>query len=288
MTKHFKTKKIIRRLSIIKYILISIFSILMIKICIYFLNSIEPIKYFYPKLLIIDYYNKIKDNTLNKPINLLNYKANIKPMLKPVINEIESKTIYVYSTHPKEKYSDNKSVVNASNYLKQTLSQYNINVTIEEGDIGQFIITNNYSYNQSYLASRYFIKEEIKDKTYDLIIDLHRDAISKSASTATIQGKKCAKILFVIGKKNKNYKKNYEIALNLNKLIKNKYPTLTRGILLQSGNNVNGIYNQDLADNIILIELGGNQNTYNEVKNTIDLISPIIGDYLNDEKISNL
>ena len=89
-------------------------------------------------------------------------------------------------------------------------------------------------------------------------------------------------------KKNKNYKKNYSVAKKINTLIEKKYPNLTRGILIQSGENVNGIYNQDLAPNIILIELGGNYNSYTEVKNTIDLITPIIGEYLYGETLQDI
>ena len=182
-------------------------------------------------------------------------------------------------------YADKKSVVNASNYFKECLENENIEVVVEKGSIEDFLIANNYSYNYSYIASRYFIEEEIKNNDYNLIIDLHRDAVKREASLATINDKKYAKIMFVIGKKNKNYKNNYQLAEDLNNLIKEEYPNLTRGILLQDGDNVNGIYNQDLASNIILIELGGNNNKYEEVKNTLDLIAPIIGEYLNEKEI---
>ena len=42
------------------------------------------------------------------------------------------------------------------------------------------------------------------------------------------------------------------------------------------------MYNQDLKDNIILIELGGNNNNLDEVVNTIELLVPIIGEYINE------
>lgn len=197
----------------------------------------------------------------------------------------EKKKVYIYSTHQTEMYADKKSVVNASNYFKECLENENIEVVVEKGSIEDFLIANNYSYNYSYIASRYFIEEEIKNNDYNLIIDLHRDAVKREASLATINDKKYAKIMFVIGKKNKNYKNNYQLAEDLNNLIKEEYPNLTRGILLQDGDNVNGIYNQDLASNIILIELGGNNNKYEEVKNTLDLIAPIIGEYLNEKEI---
>lgn len=287
MAKHFKSKKIIRRISIFKYLFIVLMTYILIRLCIYSLVFISPNKYISTELLFIDGYNLVKDMTFNKPVNLLNYEStNEQLVILPVVSTPKDlKKVYIYSTHQSEKYADNKSIVKASKYLQQKLADENIETVVEEGSIQEFLIANNYSYNYSYVASKYFVEEEMNRNNYDLIIDLHRDAVSKSSSTTTINGTKYAKIMFVIGKKNKNYKKNYAVAEELNKLIEEKYPTLTRGILLQSGNNVNGIYNQDLASNIILIELGGNHNSYNEVQNTIDLVAPIIGEYLNGKEI---
>ena len=70
----------------------------------------------------------------------------------------------------------------------------------------------------------------------------------------------------------------------LNKKIKEKYSSLTRGVLSKSGVGVNGIYNQDVSPNAILIEIGGYQNTISEVKNTIDIIAPILGEYINGKE----
>ena len=64
--------------------------------------------------------------------------------------------------------------------------------------------------------------------------------------------------------------------------LEEKYPGLTRGVLKKEGEYVNGVYNQDLNPNIILLELGGNNNNIDELTNTIDLIIPIIGEYINE------
>ena len=98
-----------------------------------------------------------------------------------------------------------------------------------------------------------------------------------------IDGVDCAKIMFVVGKEHDNYLKNLENTKRLNDMIKDKYPTLTRGVLEKEGAGVNGIYNQDLGSNIMLIEVGGNYNNISEVANTIDLIIPIIGEYINEK-----
>lgn len=288
MAKYFKTKRIIRKLFFIKYAIYIILTIIFLRLYIYSLVDINPTSYFNSNTIMKNYYMKIKDNTINKPITLLNYKYNYVPALSiaPVVNVVDDKkSIYIYNTHQKEGYSTKETVLDATKYLKEKLIANNIDVVVENGNIQEFLMANNYSYNYSYVASRYYVKEELSKNNYDLIIDLHRDAASKSKTTVTINNKKYAKIMFVIGKENSNYKKNYAVATELNNLILKKYPALTRGILLQSGSSVNGIYNQDLKGNIILIELGGNNNTYEEVKNTIDLLSSVIGEYLYGKKV---
>lgn len=289
MSKHFKSKRRLKKMWILEYLLFLLFIFILIKLCIYSLVSISPISYFQVEMIGHEFYQKLKNSTINNPVLFLEYKNNSKPNVLPVMSVVKESSpkyrIYIYNTHQNEQYITKEKVLEASYEIKKTLENELIEVVVEEGNISEFLNANNYDYNYSYIASRYFIEEELNKNDYDLIIDLHRDAISKSASTVTIDGVKYAKILFVIGKKNNNYKNNYAIAEALNNKIKEKYPTLTRGILLQEGKNVNGIYNQDLNSNMILLELGANYNTYEEVKNTIRLIAPIIGEYVYGKKI---
>ena len=76
--------------------------------------------------------------------------------------------------------------------------------------------------------------------------------------------------------------KQFLLHAAINEKKKQKYPTLTRGIINKGGEGSNGIYNQDLNPNIILIEIGAQENTIDEVLNTIDLLAPIIGEYINE------
>ncbi len=289
MARHFKSKRRLRKMWILEYLLLFLFVYVLIKLCIYSLVDISPISYFNMEMIGHEFYQKIKDNTINNPVVLLNYKGQPKLKLLPVVSEVKENSkkyrVYIYNTHQKEGYASKETVYNAAYDLKKALENEILEVVVEDGNITEFLNANNYNYNYSYVASRYFIKAELEKHPYDLIIDLHRDAISKSASTTTINGKKYAKILFVIGKEHDNYNKNYELAQSLHKVVSEKYPTLTRGVLLQEGKNVNGIYNQDLDSNMILLELGANYNTYEEVQNTINLIAPIIGEYIYGKKV---
>ena len=52
----------------------------------------------------------------------------------------------------------------------------------------------------------------------------------------------------------------------------------------KEGKNVNGIYNQDVSENCVLIELGGNENNITEILNTIDAISEIIKEHIDETR----
>lgn len=204
-------------------------------------------------------------------------------------NNIENPIVYIYNTHQLEEYNKTNleeynikpNVLMVSYILREYLNRNNIKTVVETADITDFLNVNGWNYSKSYNASRYYLDEAIKKyPNLKLIIDLHRDAIEYNASTVTINDKKYAKVLFVVGLDYENYQPNLDLANSLNNLINSKYPGLSRGVLKKSGKNVNGIYNQDLKNNIVLIECGGYQNNIDEVMNTMIALSDIIKIYL--------
>ena len=72
----------------------------------------------------------------------------------------------------------------------------------------------------------------------------------------------------------------------LNDYINKNYPNLSRGIYEKQGKGVNGIYNQDYHKNVLLIEVGGYENTIDEVNNSLKVISDALYNYIqeNDKK----
>ena len=102
------------------------------------------------------------------------------------------------------------------------------------------------------------------------------------ASKVTIDGKDYAKVMFVIGLEHDNYKENIEVTTKLNKIITHEYPTLSRGIYKKEGKGVDGIYNQDISKNTILIEIGGVDNNITEVFNTLEVLSKAICELIGD------
>lgn len=191
---------------------------------------------------------------------------------------VDNPRVYIYSTHPKEEYkTDGFNVVMASLMLQEKLNSIGVETIVEPRSSSEYIKNNNLSYNNSYLATKEFLTDALeKYGSFDLIIDLHRDSVSKSISTvAKIDGKKYAKIMFVM---NKNYTSNYKFAQSINNIISSKYPGISRGIY----DKYVDTFNQNLSEKVVLLELGTTYNTYEEVKNSIDALSETIKELLNE------
>lgn len=245
-------------------------------------------------------FNKVLN--VNEPIsileNIMHYNPNKNVLMtyvtNPNIDEVNNlnvePTVYIYNTHQTEAYQGDAlegynikpGVMMASYLLQERLAKQNIKANVMEDNISDYLNLNNMNYSKSYIASRKFLASELEKQNYKLIIDLHRDALSHDKSTTTINNKACAQILFVIGEDYDSYENNLKNTNKLNDMIKIKYPNLTKGVIIKGGKGVNGIYNQDLNSNITLIEIGGNENNITEILNTIELISPIIGEYVNE------
>ena len=207
----------------------------------------------------------------------------------PNYKDIDNPKIYIYNTHQLEGYVENNeyditpNVQMASYLLKDKLNNYNIPTIVEMSSVGDLLNSNGWDYSYSYKASRYFLIEALKKyNDLDLIIDLHRDSIPHDVSTIEYNGKKYAKILFVVGEDYDTYKSNLSLANTLNNMLKNHIENISRGVITKGGKGVNGIYNQDLNNKIILIECGGMENTLDEVINTVNLLADVIKEYIGD------
>ena len=243
--------------------------------------------------------NYIFNVDIKKPVslieNMLNYKNDenydyevlstiSKHIKNDINNEVEQPRVYIYNSHQLENYSNSNfevynitpNVMVASYLLKEKLEENNINALVEEADFNDYIKQNNWDYNYSYKASRYYLDNAIKKySSLEYFIDVHRDAIKHEDSTVIIGDKTYAKVIFILLYK---YPNN-----NINNTINSKYPGLSRGIVKKSGPNVNGVYNQDVSPNAILIEIGGYENKIDEVYNTVLILSQILGEIINEK-----
>lgn len=203
--------------------------------------------------------------------------------------EITNPIIYLYNTHQSEEYASsnsqsyniNPTVMMTSYILREKLNNGGLNTIVEENDVTEFLRTNNWSYSSSYKVTRLLMEDAYsKNPSLEYFIDLHRDSVKKDKSSVTIAGNNYAKILFIVGLENENYQKNLELTEVLNDMLNEMYPGLSRGIYKKKGKGVNGVYNQDFNPNTILIEVGGVDNTIDEVYNTCEAISTILIKYI--------
>lgn len=128
--------------------------------------------------------------------------------------------------------------------------------------------------------SREIVQEAMtSNKELQYFFDLHRDSARKNVTTKAIGDKSYAKLAFVIGKGNKNYEKNLQLATALHETINKKYPGVSRGVIQKGFQTGNGVYNQDLSGQAILIEVGGVDNTEEELNRSIDVLAKAFGEY---------
>lgn len=210
---------------------------------------------------------------------------------KPVSKEEPAKKyqVYIYNTHPLEIYSYQKlnsynidyTVVYASHMLSFYLEDEGIDAVVETNDLTKYMNDNNLNYYESYLASRYFLEQSIT--TYpdlEIFIDLHRDAAPYEATTTSIDGRKYARVLFILGLENPNYIENTKLINYINDKLRDFDPSLSRGIMEKQGQGVDGVYNQDFNKNTFLIEVGGVYNYIEEVDNTLKVLAKILKEYI--------
>lgn len=206
--------------------------------------------------------------------------------------EINNPIIYIYNTHQLEEYQQmsNQSynvtpnVMMASYILREKLGNKGITSLVEENNVSEILKINNWNYASSYKVTKLLMEDaKVKNPSLKYFIDLHRDSVSRKISTTTINNKSYAKILFIVGLENANYQKNLDFTNSLQLLFEEKYPGLSRGIYKKQGSGVNGVYNQDFNEFTILIEVGGAENTIEEVYNTIDAIADILSIYIGEK-----
>jgi stage II sporulation protein P len=117
-----------------------------------------------------------------------------------------------------------------------------------------------------------------------MFIDIHRDAYDNSAlrrDAVIVDGKLCAKIMFVVGTgeataaqgelPRPNWQQNFQLAQSVTNQL-NKYAEgLAKPVRVKSNR-----YNQHVSDMCMLIEIGHNGNTLQEAKNSVPYVAKAI------------
>ncbi|CAI6017096.1 stage II sporulation protein P [Cohnella sp. JJ-181] len=199
------------------------------------------------------------------------------------------KVVFIYHSHNRESYypelpdgikDPNSGKVNVTlvgKRLAEQLEKRGIGAVHSNKDYAGTV--KDYDWNQSYKYSKQTVAQAIashKDLTF--FFDIHRDSLRRKESTVTIGGKDYAQVFFIIGQRNPNWKQNEKFANSVHEKLESAYPGLSRGIWGKTAATGNGEYNQSLAPDSVLIEIGGVDNTLEECYRTADVLARTIAD----------
>jgi stage II sporulation protein P len=228
-----------------------------------------------------------------------------KTIPAPTLTTNGKKVVYIYHTHSWESYFSLLKDVDTSDQNQATDSKTNITligeklgkelekrgigVEVDKTNMGEELHKKEWSTGKAYSASRPIVQSAMaSNQDLKFFFDLHRDALRKDKTTVTINNQAYAKTVFVIGEENGGYQQNLKMANELHNLMELKYPGLSRGIIGKQGKGVDGVYNQDLSPNSLVIEMGGVDNTIEELNRTAEALAEVISEYYWEaEKVNN-
>ena len=200
--------------------------------------------------------------------------------------EEEAPQILIYHTHSQETYADSvpgdssTSIVGVGEYLTEVLTeQYGYHVLHHTGEYD--VETRDNAYSKALPAVEQILAEH---PSIQVIIDLHRDEVAEGTRLVTeLEGRPTAKFMFFNGLSrtrktgdidylyNENQEANLAFSFQMQLKAAEYYPGLTRRIYLKGYR-----YNMHLRPRTLLVELGAQNNTFEEAKNACDPLAHIL------------
>lgn len=186
--------------------------------------------------------------------------------------------ILIYHTHSQETFSDSEpgkeedTIVGAGEVLASYLREYGFDVLHHKGKYD--VEKRDYAYSNALPEIEKLLKE---NPQIQVVIDLHRDAVAEGTKLVTqLQGKQTAKVMFFNGLgrskeqgeisylKNPYLKENLAFSFQMKLACDEYYPGFARNIYLRAYR-----YNMHLCPKTLLIELGAQTNTKEEIHNAL-------------------
>lgn len=192
--------------------------------------------------------------------------------------------ILIYHTHSKESFADsipgdeNSGILGAGAYLAELLRErYGYNVIHNNGCYDE---DRDYAYSNSLPAIEAVLAE---NPSIEAVIDLHRDEMPKDRRLVLdLQGRPTAQFMFFNGlcrtKKgaieqleNPYLADNLALSFQMQGACNEYYPGIARRIYLKAYR-----YNMHLCPKSLLIELGAQNNTEEEIHNACDVLAHVL------------
>ena len=244
------------------------------------INPREEKQYHYEQGVLEDYEKLVKafyiidENTKAGPDKL--DAATFEKMDFTVPKHTEEPVILIYHTHSKEDFCNSRegvtedTVVGAGRYLAALLEAYGYRVLHDETSFDSE--NRDYAYSNALPHVEKLLKE---NPQIQVVIDLHRDEMPEETHLVSeVDGKRCARYMFFNGMsrlkekgeisylENPFREENLGFSFQLQKASNEYYPGLARRIYLKAYR-----YNLHLRPASVLIELGAQNNTVEEIMN---------------------
>lgn len=192
--------------------------------------------------------------------------------------------VLIYSSHTAEGFGEggsfsndqSKNIIGVGALVEKELEEYyGISVIHDKTMYAA-------DYNSAYQRSREGVKTYLnKYDDLKVIVDLHRDGGPKRENVTTnINGEDVARIMFSNGRNNPYYGQSSKMVDNMINDLNKNFPGLSRGVLTYNKAKSNS-FNQDLAPEACLIEVGSENNTVEEAMNSAKYIARIIAEEVN-------
>ena len=183
-------------------------------------------------------------------------------------------------------YDTQTNIYKFKDSVVEKFKSNNLQTDVLDVDVMAILKKEGKNMNLAYSTVRPYLEKQLKEKSYDLVLDLHRDGILKKASTVTYNNISYARIALVVGEEHPNFRWNTAYADSLSTAMNKLVPNISRGVISKDGEGGNGLYNQDLAKEMIIVELGGIENTEDELHRTIEMLGKAISNaFANDTSL---
>ncbi len=249
-----------------------------------------------------DEFNPAMDDLLtDSDFDQERFDAIFENMKSPIISERELShstfgrdVIYIYHSHsresflpymndthkPEDAYHSQANITYVGEMLRRGLEKRGVGAAVDATDIVQELSGRGLDFNSSYTVSGERVRAaSAENKDLEIFLDIHRDSLRKDSTTLEVNGKSYARLLFIVGTGHESYERNLLFAEGLDSLLAAKYPSLSKGISKKDSSQGNGVYNQDISPNAVIVEVGGVDNTLEEIHRTTEALADVLSDY---------
>lgn len=201
--------------------------------------------------------------------------------------------ILLYHTHSQEAFANSEpgkeedTIIGAGTVLAALLEEYGFQVYHHKGKYD--VKSRDYAYSEALPEIEKILKE---NPQIQVVLDLHRDAVAEETKLITdIQGNSVAKVMFFNGLgrtketgeisylKNPFLKENLAFSFQMKAACDEYYPGFARNIYLRAYR-----YNMHLCPKTLLIELGAQTNTKEEIHEALKPLAHVLSMVLSEKE----